>query len=205
MTPFRSHVGTAAPLFIDDLNTDVIIPTARAVHVKRGQMGIYAFEPLRYELDGTKKPSFPLNQPRYRDASILLAGHNFGCGSSREMAVWAMWEAGIRCVIAPSFGDIFYSNCCKNGLLPVCLEQDQIERIAASLELADEPLLRVDLEKMEVSAPSLGSVSFTMEEGRRDALLNGLDDISMTLRYRKEIERWAAKDRLSRPWIHDAN
>jgi 3-isopropylmalate/(R)-2-methylmalate dehydratase small subunit len=205
MTPFRSHEGIVAPLFVDDLNTDVIIPTSRAVHVKRGEMGRYAFEPMRYALDGSEKPSFPLNQPRYRDASILLTGQNFGCGSSREMAVWAIWAAGIRCVIAPSFGDIFYSNCCKNGLLPVRLPQAEIERIATALEREDKPQLGVDLEKLEISTPTLGTIRFTMEDGRRDALLNGLDDIGLTLRYRAAIEKWAERDRAARPWIHAAD
>ena len=202
MKPFKSHTGVAAPLLIQDMNTDVIIPTARAVHASRKQMAEYAFEALRYTKDGTENPSFTLNQPRYRTASILISGDNFGCGSSREMAVWALEEMGLRCIIAPSFGDIFASNCIKNGLLPLRIPEDEITTLAHQVEAAEEPQLTIDLEACTITGPHMQVRRFNIDQASRQILLHGLDDISQTLQYEGDIRTFIERDSIERPWIH---
>jgi 3-isopropylmalate/(R)-2-methylmalate dehydratase small subunit len=195
--------GPAAPLLRDDVDTDLIIRIERISQQVRGQLGPYLFETLRYRGDGPQsgeRDDFILNQPAFRDACTLLGGKNFGCGSSREMAVWALEEAGIRCVIAPSFGDIFYNNCLQNGLLPVRLDADDIARIASAA--GEGASVTVDLRKQEIRAPGLAPVAFEFDGAQRDALLAGLDEIDQTLRLREAIDRFRAADRMTRPWAY---
>ncbi|MEO3388158.1 3-isopropylmalate dehydratase small subunit [Mesorhizobium sp. CAU 1741] len=200
MRAFTAHEGIAAPLRLDDVNTDVIIPTNRAIHVAKGSLGRFAFEPLRYDEGGRERADFVLNQYRYAGASILVAGANFGCGSSREMAAWALDDAGIRCVIAPSFGDIFFQNCCKIGLLALTLPDDTVENVWDELARAATPRMSVDLSALRVTAPEGTRYTFGFDEGRRDALLHGLDDIGQTLRHADAIARFVTTDRYARPW-----
>uniref|UniRef100_UPI0035CB174C 3-isopropylmalate dehydratase small subunit n=1 Tax=uncultured Enterovirga sp. TaxID=2026352 RepID=UPI0035CB174C len=177
--------GPAAPLLRAQIDTDVIIRIDRLTSLKRDELGPYAFEPLRYLPDGGEDPDFVLNRPTFRRAPILLAGANFGCGSSREGAVWALMGAGLRCVIADSFGDIFYNNCFQNGLLPVALPAATIEQLAA--EAAGGAPVTIDLVKQVVTSPEGARIAFNIDPQRREILLEGLDDLGQTLRQRGAI------------------
>lgn len=202
MIPFSTHRGVAAPLLIDDMNTDVIIPTARAVHIPRERMGHYAFEELRYDAAGEERQDFVLNRKKFRNSSILLAGANFGCGSSREMAVWALQGLGIRSVIASGFGDIFRANCVKNGLLPVVVSADSVAEMALTVTSGEAAELSVDLNTQIISGGLGKSWEFHLPEPDRQVLLQGLDDIAQTARHSASIERYRETDRELRPWIH---
>ena len=195
MQAFTTLTGVAAPLLRDNIDTDIIIRVERLAGTSRESMGAVAFEAWRFRPDGTENPEFVLNQPRYRGAPILLAGTNFGCGSSREGAVWAMMGMGLRCVIAESFGDIFFNNCFQNGLLPIVLDHAVIGQISASTGP-----VTVDLVQQAVAYGN-ARVNFTVEPLRRQALLQGLDDISQTLQHDQAIAEYQAADRLNRPWI----
>ena len=202
MEKFTRMTGLAAPLMRINVDTEVIIPIGRLVGHKRGEFGPFCFEPWRYAPDGRENPEFVLNQPRYREAKILLAGDNLGCGSSREHAVWSLADFGFRCVIAPSFGDIFYWNCFQNGVLPIRLPDDQVKELAAEIEAAKQPLVTVDLETQTIKMPSGRVVAFKTDPERRDALLEGLDEIGMTLKLDAQIRAHQDRDRESRPWIY---
>jgi 3-isopropylmalate/(R)-2-methylmalate dehydratase small subunit len=197
---FTECEGPAAPLLRDNIDTDVIVRIERVAQCKRGDFGPWAFEILRYRPDGSENPDFILNQAPFRDARVLLAGSNFGCGSSREMAVWALDDFGIRCVIAESFGDIFLGNCLQNGVLPIVLERKLIDRIAAVAVTGAR--IRVDLRTQAIEAVGLASVAFDVAPSIRDAFLVGLDEIGLTLRSGAEIERFQRDDRQLRPWIY---
>ena len=199
---FTSVTGVAAPLMRPNINTDVIIRINRLIDNQRGQLGPFCFEAWRYAADGSENPEFPLNQARYRGANILVAGENFGCGSSREHAVWSLADFGIRCVIAPSFGDIFHSNCFQNEVLPIRLAAAEVERIAAELENAAAPRMTVDLASREIATPAGRRVAFEIDAERREALLEGLDEIGMTLKLRRNIDAFHAGDLEARPWIY---
>jgi 3-isopropylmalate/(R)-2-methylmalate dehydratase small subunit len=193
--------GAAAALLRNNIDTDLIIRIERISQLKRGQLGPWLFETLRYQGVGPQsgeRADFILNQPAFRDARIILGGQNFGCGSSREMAVWALEEQGIECVIAPSFGDIFYNNCLQNGLLPIVLDAASIATLADAAK-GGTPF-EVDLRKLEIRAPGLAPVTFAFDAAQQSALLEGLDEIDQTLRLREQIERFRAADRQSRPW-----
>jgi 3-isopropylmalate/(R)-2-methylmalate dehydratase small subunit len=196
--PFTEVIGPAAPLLRENVDTDVIIRIERLTALDRDQLGPYALEALRFQADGSEDPAFILNQPAFRTAPILLAGSNFGCGSSREAAVWALLARGIRCVIAPSFGDIFFSNCFQNGLLPVRLPQARIDLLAAAARTGVP--LKVDLRQGMITGPGGEAVPFTVDPLRREGLLLGLDDIESTLRNDEGIRAWQRKDRGERPW-----
>jgi 3-isopropylmalate/(R)-2-methylmalate dehydratase small subunit len=200
MQPFTVVSGRAACLMNDNIDTDVIIRIERLTAGDRSKLGHYAFEALRYLPDGTENPSFPLNQPKYRGAPILIAGRNFGCGSSREGAVWALMGMGLRCVIAESFGDIFYGNCFQNGMLPIRLGSDSIREIAAE-SAKSSASFSVDLSSYAVTTPVGRVVEFHIEKLRREALLSGLDEIALTLKGEDKIEVWQTADRQQRPWI----
>ena len=197
--PFTLLRGIAAPLLVDDIDTDTITPMGRVLEGPRALVE-YEFEPLRYLRDGRPNPDFVLNQPAYRNARILLCGQNFACGSSRETAVWAVAGLGIRCVVAPSFGDIFFSNCFKNGLLPIVLPRAEVEALAAEAAAGE---LTVDLERCEIATPSGRTLEFAVTPFRRRALLAGLDEIDSTLAREPEIAAFQARDRPARPWIYD--
>ena len=197
MQPFGTLTGRAAPLPQANIDTDVIIRIERLTGAAPADLGRYAFEAWRYDANGAEVPDFILNQPPYREASILLAGANFGCGSSREGAVTALMGLGVRCVIAGSFGDIFYSNCCQNGLLPVRLPPAQI---AALMRQAPVGAFTVDLADQIVRAPDGSAFQFEIDPLRREALLEGLDDLGVTLKQMDQVRAWQFADRVARPW-----
>lgn len=198
MQPFDRHCGIAAPLLQDNIDTDAIIPSREMNRVSKTGLGSALFAAWRYQAGAPgvrpEVKDFILNQPAYRAATILLGGANFGCGSSREYAVWGLVDFGIRSIIAPSFGAIFYSNCLSNGVLPVRLERAHIERIAAAAAQVE-----VNLELCEVIA-SCGRYPFEIDELDRSRLLAGLDDIDQTLRYRDDLDAYLARDAGLRPW-----
>ncbi len=206
MDPIRRIEGLAAPLLRDNIDTDIIIPSRDITSPSREGFGVKLFAPWRYDgPGGPEQPDFILNKAPWRHASILLAGSNFGCGSSREMAVWALWQFGFRCVIAPSFGDIFQNNCIRNGLLPVCLPHEVVARWAEAA-LAAPLTIAVDLQSCEVTAqvdphPPAERHTFHIEAQDREMLLTGLDAIDRTWQQRGAIEAFEATDRLRRPWI----
>jgi 3-isopropylmalate/(R)-2-methylmalate dehydratase small subunit len=191
--------SVAAPLIRANVDTDTIIRIERLTREPRDRLGSFALESLRLRADGSEDPACVLNQPPFREAQILLTGDNFGCGSSREGAVWALRGWGFRCVIAPSFGEIFYNNCFQNAMLPVRLEMNAIDQLAQNSEVEK---VTVDLRAQTVSRGPL-KFSFDIEPMRRDALLEGLDDISRTLRSTAQIEAWQSSNRQTSPWIWD--
>jgi 3-isopropylmalate/(R)-2-methylmalate dehydratase small subunit len=203
MKPFTLVSGRAAPLMKANIDTDVIIRIERLTAGQRDQLGLHALEALRYLADGTENPDFVLNQAKYRGAPILIAGNNFGCGSSREGAVWALMAIGLRCVIAESFGDIFYGNCFQNGMLPIRLPKAVIQDLVEE-SLASDGEFSVDLERCTLTTPTGRQIAFTLDVLRRESLLSGLDDIGLTLKRDDEIESWQIADRVARPWIWTA-
>lgn len=200
MRPFTTVEGRAATLMKTNIDTDVIIRIERLTAGDRSKLGQFAFEALRYRPDGSDNPDFPFNGAKYRGAPVLIAGKNFGCGSSREGAVWALMGMGLRCVIAESFGDIFYGNCFQNGLLPIRLATAVIDELVAESAAGDGPF-RVDLEQQTIATPSGRTIPFTLDALRREALLAGVDDIGLTLRSESEIAAWQAADQKARPWV----
>jgi 3-isopropylmalate/(R)-2-methylmalate dehydratase small subunit len=201
MEKFTRITGIAAPLMRPNIDTDVIIPIDDCVSVPRAEQGRCAFRAWRYLPDGNDNPDFVLNRAPFRDAVILVAGINFGCGSSREPAVWALMGLGIRAIIAPSFGDIFYSNCFQNGVLAIMLPEDTVRAIAAEIEAAPEAPVTIDLENCVIGTRG-GQIAFSIDEARRIALLEGLDEIGMTLKREAKISTWQNSDRARRPWIY---
>jgi len=203
MTPFTRLRATAAPLLRDNIDTDLIIRVEPLFGgVPRDELGSYCFESLRRLPDGSENPDFVFNQPAFRSASILLAGANFGCGSSREGAVWALMAMGVRCVIAPSFGDIFFGNCFQNGMLPVRLPREDVERLAEQAKADPAAGIEVDLERRTVTGPDGRALAFEISAVRREALLEGLDAISQTLKLKAQIDAYQARDAARRPWIY---
>jgi 3-isopropylmalate/(R)-2-methylmalate dehydratase small subunit len=196
MEAFTIVRGPAAPLLLPDINTDLISPA----HGGKAGMAANAFAPLRYLKDGRDNPDFVLNQERFSGAPILLVGHNFGCGSSRESAVWSLLELGIRCVIAESFGDIFFGNCFQNGVLPVVLASDDISGLAR--EAAAGEALEVNLQTCRITAPSGLAIAFEVNPTRRTQLLEGLDDLDLGIRRRAQIKAFQRADRDRRPWVY---
>ncbi len=203
MEKFTVLEAVAAPLLRQNINTDVIIRVERLRDFPKGQLGPYAFESWRYDLDGKENPDFVLNKGPYRNAQIILAADNFACGSSREMAVWALMDFGIRCVIAPSFGQIFFNNCFQNGLLPVVMPLEDIEAMAAEVEQSQGTAkIAVDLERCVVTTPGGKRIPFALDAIRREALLKGQDAIEQTLQWEADIAAFQEADRKRFPWIH---
>ncbi len=198
LQPFTSVTGAAPYLPHANLDTDVIIRIERLTALGRAELGPYALETLRYLPDGSEDPEFVLNRTPFRSAPFLLAGENFGCGSSREGAVWALQGIGIRCVIAPSFGDIFFSNCFQNGVLPIRLPAEQVSDLAEACSSGDA--LTVDLEQGLLRTASRTVVSFAVDALRREGLLHGLDDIGLTLKQNDAILAWQYRDQKQRSW-----
>lgn len=198
MQAFTTVTGCAIPFLRANVDTDLIVRIERLTSLPKDQLGPYAFESLRYRPDGSPDPDCILNAARFRNAPFLLAGDNFGCGSSREGAVWALMGLGIRAVIAPSYGDIFFANCFQNGVLPVRLPLTQIEALAA--HCADGAPLTVDLQACEIRAGDGAAQPFAIDATRREGLLSGLDAIGLTLRDDAAIRAWQARDRVQRPW-----
>ena len=202
MEKFTILRGVAAPMMMTNIDTDAIIPSQWVSDMK-ADLGEKLFADWRYEPDGSEKPDFVLNQPRYRKSRILVAGKNFGCGSSREMAVWALMRFGIKCVIAPSFSDIFTENSFQNGLLPVVLPEKQVEAAARMLADAQLPEMTVDLEQGRVELPDHTYVLFSISQERRMSMLEGLDELGLLLRYRTQVDAFQKSDRADRFWIYD--
>ncbi len=200
MQKFTSLTGVAASLEIRNVDTDMIIPKQYLKTIKRTGLGRGLFAELRYKEDGSENPDFVLNKPAYRNAKILVAEDNFGCGSSREHAPWALLDFGIRCVISTSFADIFYNNCFKNGILPIVVSPKDLEKLLDDARRGANATLSVDLEKQEIRGPDGGGVRFDIDPFRKHCLLNGLDDIGLSLKKAEKIERFEAKAKVERPW-----
>src|SRR5204863_9342524 len=200
MQKFDTLTGVAAPLNIVNVDTDMIIPKQFLKTIKRTGLGKSLFYEMRYSQDGKELPEFVLNKPAYRKAQILVAGDNFGCGSSREHAPWALPDFGIRCVISTSFADIFYNNCFKNGVLPIKVSPEDLEKLFDDAERGANATLSIDLEKQEIRGPDGGMVRFEIEPHRKHALLNGLDDIGLTMRKLDKIERFERHAKAARAW-----
>jgi 3-isopropylmalate/(R)-2-methylmalate dehydratase small subunit len=201
MQKFTTLRGIAAPLPMINVDTDMIIPKQFLKTIKRTGLGKNLFDELRYEMDGREKPDFVLNKPAYRKAQILVTGENFGCGSSREHAPWALLDFGIRCVIASSFADIFYNNCFKNGILPIKLAQSDVDLLMDDAKRGANAILHIDLEKQEITGPDGGRLHFDIDPFRKHCLLTGLDDIGLTLEKAPHIDGFEARDRQARPWM----
>jgi 3-isopropylmalate/(R)-2-methylmalate dehydratase small subunit len=200
MEKFTVLTGVAAPLRMQNVDTDKIIPARFLKTIERTGLGKHLFSALRFDANGAEKPDFVLNQPKYRRAEILIAGDNFGCGSSREHAPWALLDFGIRCVIAPSFADIFNNNCFKNGILPIALPQEICDRLMADAEMGANARLTVDLERQVVVRPDGEEIHFEIDPFRKHCLLNGLDDIGLTLEHDAAIDRYEAKLQAEQSW-----
>lgn len=201
MEKFTVLTGVAAPFDRNNVDTDVIIPQFYLRTVKRTGLGKGLFHGLRYDADGSEDPNFVLNKPAYRGARILVAGSNFGCGSSREHAVWALLDFGIRCVIAPSFADIFYNNCFKNGILPITLPPSDITLVMGDAERGANATTIIDLANQTIQGPDGGEIRFEIDPFRKHCLLNGLDDISLTLKEDRRITRFEEERKNAQPWL----
>ena len=203
MQPFKTLTGTAAPLDATNVDTDAIIPKQHLKTIQRTGLGKALFEEWRYELDGSEKPDFVLNKPRHRNASILIAGANFGCGSSREHAPWALLDYGIRCVIAPSFADIFYNNCFNNGILPITLPADEVAALMREAEDAPDPTFTIDLERKVIVRPQGNrELPFDIDDFGRHRLLEGLDQVGLTLVRAPAIDSFENRQRVGEPWLY---
>ena len=200
MTPFTKLTGIAAPMPLVNIDTDMIIPKQFLKTIQRSGLGKNLFDEMRYTQDGQEIPDFVLNQPAYRKAEIIVAGDNFGCGSSREHAPWALLDFGIRCVISTSFADIFYNNCFKNGILPIVLPQDVVDVLMADARKGANARITVDLESQTVTTSDGQSFAFDVDSHRRHCLLNGLDDIGLTLEKGASIDSYEKKLATLRPW-----
>lgn len=200
MEKFATLTGVAAPLNLANVDTDKIIPARFLKTIKRSGLGVHLFAGLRYNDDGSEKPDFVLNQPKYRHAEILVAGDNFGCGSSREHAPWALLDFGIRCVIAPSFADIFHGNCFKNGILPIALPQEICETLMADAALGANARITIDLQRQIVIRPDGEEIHFEIDPFRKHCLLNGLDEVALTMARGPAIDAYENKMRATHAW-----
>lgn len=202
MQPFKTLTGIAAPLRMMNIDTDIIIPKQFLKTIKRTGLGVNAFNDIRYHEDGSERADFVLNQAPYRGAPILLTGENFGCGSSREHAPWAIGDMGIRVIIAPSFADIFYNNSFKNGLLPIVLPKEQVEQLMLSAEQEPEAPITIDLEKQTITRGNVFTFTFDIDPFRKHCLMNGLDDIGLTKEKGAFIADFESNDKQKRPWLY---
>lgn len=201
MEPFTIHTGLVIPLDQTNVNTDEVIPGRFLKSIKRTGFGNALFANWRFQSDGSPNPDFVLNLPRYQGASILLAGDNFGCGSSREHAPWAIREYGFRCIVAPSFANIFYNNCFNNGILPITFEEATVRELIAETESTEGYTLSVDLATQAVTTPDGRILNFEIDQFRKQALLKGLDNIGWTLSHADEIAAYEARRRQEAPWL----
>jgi 3-isopropylmalate/(R)-2-methylmalate dehydratase small subunit len=202
MDKFTTLTGVAAPLPLINVDTDMIIPKQFLKTIARTGLGKNLFDEMRYDAKGDEIADFVLNRPAYRRATILVAGENFGCGSSREHAPWALLDFGIRCVIAPSFADIFYNNCFKNGILPIVLPQEDVDKLMDDAERGANAVITVDLESQTIRGPDGGTIAFEVDAHRKRCLLEGLDDIGLTLEKADAIAGFEARLAAERPWLH---
>ncbi len=201
MDKFTTLTAVAAPMPTQNIDTDKVIPARFLKTIKRSGLGVHLFDPLRFDNAGNERPDFILNQEPYRHAQIIIAHENFGCGSSREHAPWALADFGIRCVIAPSFGDIFYNNSLKNGLLPIRLPRAICDALIDDAGLGGNARITVDLQRQVVVRPNGEEIHFDIDPFRKHSLLNGLDDIGQTLQHAPRIESYEAARRQTQPWL----
>lgn len=201
MDKFEKLTGVAAPMPLINVDTDMIIPKQFLKTIKRSGLGVNLFDEMRYNRDGSENPDFVLNKDAYREAEILIAGDNFGCGSSREHAPWAIKDFGIRCVVAPSFADIFYNNCFKNGILPIVLPQEQVDALMAEAEKGSNARISVDLEAQEISTSDGTAFAFEVDSFKKHCLLEGLDDIGLSLEKADAIASFENEAKAQRPWV----
>ena len=201
MQKFTTLTGVAAPLPMINVDTDKIIPKQYLKTIERTGLGKALFDELRYNADGSEKSDFVLNQPAYRKAEILVAGENFGCGSSREHAPWALLDFGIRAVIAPSFADIFYNNCFKNGILPIALPADIVAQLMDDARKGSNARLTIDLASQTITRPDGQTVHFEIDQFRKQCLLDGLDDIGLTLKKEPSIAKFEDRRKQTQPWL----
>ena len=201
MNKFTTLSGIAAPMPLINIDTDMIIPKQFLKTIKRSGLGVNLFDEMRYDDDRAEIPTFVLNKPQYRDAQILVAGDNFGCGSSREHAPWAIADFGITCVIAPSYADIFYNNCFKNGILPIVLPQEQVDVLMKDAEKGANARIEVDLENQSITSSDGDVFTFEVDAFKKHCLMNGLDDIGLTMEKVTSIDTYEAAATQSRPWV----
>jgi len=201
MDKFDKLSGVAAPMPMVNIDTDMIIPKQFLKTIKRSGLGVNLFDEMRYDRQGNEIPDFVLNKPQYRDAEILVAGDNFGCGSSREHAPWAIKDFGIRCVIAPSYADIFYSNCFKNGILPIALPQEQVDVLMKDAEKGSNARIEIDLEAQTITSSDGEVFTFDVDSFKKHCLMNGLDDIGLTLEKGASIDSFEEAASQARPWV----
>ncbi len=201
MEKFEKLQGIAAPMPLVNIDTDMIIPKVFLKSIKRTGFGANLFDEMRFNRDGTEIEDFVLNKPQYRNAEILVAGDNFGCGSSREHAPWAIADFGIKCIVSTSFADIFFSNCFKNGILPIVLPQEQVDLLMADAEKGANARMTVDLEAQEITTSDGEVVKFDVDAFKKHCLLEGLDDIGLTMEKKASIDAFEAKASAVRPWV----
>ncbi|MEQ9641857.1 MAG: 3-isopropylmalate dehydratase small subunit [Alphaproteobacteria bacterium] len=204
MDKFTKLTGIAAPLRMINVDTDKVIPKQFLKTIKRSGLGQFLFNDMRFNKDGSEKPDFVLNQPAYRNAQVLVAGDNFGCGSSREHAPWALQDFGIRCVISTSFADIFYNNCFKNGLLPITVKPAELEQLLDDADKGANATLTVDLESQTITRPDGEAIKFEIDPFRKHCLLNGLDEIGLTMQKGKEIGGFEDQQKTAQPWLYQS-
>ena len=202
MEKFTKLRAVAAPLPLVNVDTDKIIPKQFLKTIKRTGLAKGLFYDLRFDEAGKPKTDFVLDQPAYKNAKILVTGENFGCGSSREHAPWALLDAGIRCIIAPSFADIFYNNCFKNGILPIVLPKEQVDLLMEDAQRGANAIVSIDLETQEITGPDGGTLRFEIDAFRKHCLLNGLDDIGLTQQKAAKIDTYEARQRTNEPWLY---
>ncbi len=201
MDKFEKLSGIAAPMPLINIDTDMIIPKVFLKTIKRSGLGVNLFDEMRYQDDGSENPDFVLNKPQYRETEILVAGDNFGCGSSREHAPWAIKDFGIRCVISTSYADIFFNNCFKNGILPIVLPKAQVDVLMKDAEKGSNARIEVDLEAQTVTTSDGETFSFEVDAFKKHCLLNGLDDIGLSMEKAASIDAYESKLQVSHPWV----
>ena len=201
MEKFDKHRGVAAPLNMINIDTDKLIPKQFLKTIKRTGLGKHLFNEIRYNADGSENEDFVLNKPAYREASILVAGDNFGCGSSREHAPWALLDYGVKCVISTSFADIFFNNCFKNGILPIVVSKEELDQLMDDADNGANSVLDIDLENQHIGRPNGEKINFEIDEFRKHCLINGLDDIGLTMQKQSNIDNFEKKREAEKPWI----
>ena len=201
MEKFDKHSGVAAPLNMINIDTDKLIPKQFLKTIKRTGLGQYLFNEIRFNADGSENKDFILNKPAYRDASILVAGDNFGCGSSREHAPWALLDFGVKCVISTSFADIFFNNCFKNGILPIVVSKEQLDQLMDDANNGANSILDIDLENQQIGRPNGEKINFEIDEFRKHCLINGLDDIGLTMQKQDSIGDFEKRREIEQPWV----
>jgi 3-isopropylmalate/(R)-2-methylmalate dehydratase small subunit len=201
MDKFEKLTGVAAPMPLVNIDTDMIIPKGFLKTIKRTGLGVHAFDEMRYDRQGNENPDFVLNKPQYREAQILVVGDNFGCGSSREHAPWALADFGIKVIVSTSFADIFYNNSFKNGMLPIVLPQEQVDMLMKDAEKGSNARMTVDLENQEITTSEGETIKFDVDAFKKHCLLEGLDDIGLTLEKAAAIDTFETQMHQARPWV----